>query len=136
MPNNISPSLLNDTLQLVQLAREVALSKGAQEKADRLSPVVKDLRTLVSLSQEPQSNAAPTGILAQGDFKTLLQAAQKQSIPTSLGSQGTGEKSQMVMAMADGNMSELEIARNLGMTRDEVRLVLSISKNGPSTVEG
>jgi hypothetical protein len=136
MPNTISPSLLNDTLQLVQLAREVALSKGAQEKADRLSPVVKDLRSLVSLSQEPKSGAAPTGILAQSDFKSLLQAAQKQSSPNSQTGQGAGEKSQMVMAMAEGNMSELEIARNLGMTRDEVRLVLSISKNEPSALGG
>jgi hypothetical protein len=128
--SNISPTLLNDTLQLVQLAREVALSKGAQAQADRLSPVVKDLRTLVNKTQETHTSAAPTGILAQNDFQTLLQVAQKKS-PTAVTYQGQSstEKSQMVQAMAAGNMSEVEIARQLGMTREEVRLVLSLSKN-------
>jgi hypothetical protein len=128
--SNVSPTLLNDTLQLVQLAREVALSKGAQAQADRLSPVVKDLRTLVNKTQETQSPAAPTGILAQSDFQSLLQVAQKKNA-TSVAYQGQSstEKSQMVQAMAAGNMSEVEIARQLGMTREEVRLVLSLSKN-------
>lgn len=134
--SKVAPSLLNDTLQLVQLAREVALSKGAQDKADRLSPVEKDLRTLVNLSQEPKSSAAPTGILAQNDFRTLLQAAQKPTASTQFVSQGATEKSQIVHAMAAGNMSEVEIARQLGMTREEVRLVLSLSKNEPSRLEG
>jgi hypothetical protein len=134
--SKVSPSLLNDTLQLVQLAREVALAKGAQEKADRLSPVVKDLRTLVSQSQTPKAASAPTGILAQGDFKTMLQAAKKQTSSPYTGSQGSNEKNQMVLAMANGKMSEVDIARQLGMTRDEVRLVLSLSKTNSSVVEG
>jgi hypothetical protein len=133
--SKVSPSLLSDTLQLVQLAREVAISKGAQEKADRLSPVVKDLRNLVTQSQTPSTTASPSGILAQGDFKTMLQAAQKQTSTSYTGGQGSSDKSQMVTAMANGNMSEVDIARQLGMTRDEVRLVLSLSKTNSSAVE-
>lgn len=128
--SSVSPTLLNDTLQLVQLAREVALSKGAQAQADRLSPVVKDLRSLVNKSQETQAPAAPTGILAQNDFQALMQIAQKKSTGSAaFQGQSSSEKSQMVQAMSAGNMSEVEIARQLGMTREEVRLVLSLSKN-------
>lgn len=39
-----------------------------------------------------------------------------------------GERNQMVRAMASGGMSDLDIARQLGMTRQEVRLVVSVQR--------
>ena len=51
MDNSIKPGLLNDTYNLVQLARESALAQGRQAQADKLSPVVDHLKTLVSNNQ-------------------------------------------------------------------------------------
>ena len=131
----VTPNLLNDTLQVVQLAREVALAKGQKAQAERFSPVAKDLRTLVAQSQEPKGSTAPGGILGQTDFKTLLKVAQGQNGQASTTGQTAMEKSQMVLAMANGNMSEVDIARQLGVTRDEVRLMLSYTKGSSSSVE-
>jgi transcriptional regulator with GAF, ATPase, and Fis domain len=125
---------LNDTLNLVQLARETALAQGKDAQAQRLSPVVKDLRSMVNTSRESQPHteqkpAAPSGILAQNDFKTLLEAAKKTpSAAKSVQSGNSVERNQMVMAMSAGNMSDVDIARQLGMTREEVHLVLSVGQ--------
>jgi len=131
----ITPTLLNDTLSLVQLARETALAGGKADQAKRLSPVVDDLRTLVTQAREPQSArpaAAPTGILAQDDFRTLLAASSKQvshPIAANTGSSGDAvERNQIVSAMSSGGMSDLDIARQMGITREEVQLILSIQR--------
>ena len=127
--SKINSTLLNDTLQLVQLARETALTQGKEAQAQKLSPVVSQMRKIVTSSREPQANTAPSGIMAQGDFRSLLEAAQK-----STNSQKTAElsssmdRNRMVEAMSAGNMSDVDIARQMGMTRDEVRLILSVSQ--------
>ncbi len=142
--SKITPTLLNDTLRLVQLARETALVQGKQAQAQRLTPVVKDLRSLVSSTREAQTGkapagtapagstptgVAPTGVMGQSDFRTLLDAARKapeaQQPARNLNS---SEKNNMVMAMSAGSMSDVDIARQMGMTRDEVRLILSVGR--------
>lgn len=134
MSNSI-PGLLNDTLNLVTLARETALVLGKNTQAQKLTPVVEELRTVVSTSKNP-SAAEPTGMMAQSDFQTLLEASQKntpaeRTIPTL----AIGERNMIVKAMAEGNMSDVDIARQLGMTRDEVSLVLNIGKVTGSQLE-
>jgi hypothetical protein len=133
--SKISPTLLNDTLNLVQLARETALAQGKDAQAQRLSPVVKDLRSAVNTSREPQGRtqqtSAPSGMMAQSDFKTLLEAAKKTPSPAKPAqSVNSVERNQMVTAMSAGNMSDVDIARQLGMTREEVHMVLSVSHMG------
>ncbi|NMB58278.1 MAG: hypothetical protein GYA12_03845, partial [Chloroflexi bacterium] len=63
----IQNNLLSDTYNLMQLARETARIKGSQHTADKLTPVVSQLKELVNQQQAPLSSA-PTGILAQDDF--------------------------------------------------------------------
>ncbi len=134
--NRINPSLLSDTLNLVQLARETALAGGKAEQARRLSPVVDDLRTLVSQSRETQSvktsSAPSTGLMAQSDFQTLLAASAKQNThpvaATTSVSTGAAERNQIVSAMSAGGMSDLDIARQMGIAREEVQLILSIQR--------
>jgi hypothetical protein len=128
MVDKISPSLLNDTLNLVQLARETARIRGNQGKADKLNPVVEQLRTLVN--NDSGSDVQPSqGIMAQPDFQALISASQKKDTVTST-TKTVEERSQTVNAMASGGMNDLEIARQLGMTREEVRMVLNIANIG------
>ena len=47
----IQNNLLSDTYNLVQLARETARIKGSQQQADKLAPVVSQLKTLVTQQQ-------------------------------------------------------------------------------------
>jgi hypothetical protein len=144
---NTIPGLLNDTYHLVQLARESALAQGKQTQASKLSPVVDDLKNLVSGSGQtaqstPTSMTAPTqkvessantvpakpsGMMAQSDFQTLLNAAKSvQSGGRVSASNNITERNQMVRSMASSNMMDVDIARRMGMTREEVRLILSV----------
>ncbi len=72
----IQNNLLSDTLNLVQLARETARIRGSQQQAEKLAPVVSQLKTLVTQQNETQSTQ-PTGILAQDDFQSLLSIEKK-----------------------------------------------------------
>jgi hypothetical protein len=123
---------LEDTLYLVQLMRETALEKGKEAQASRLTPVESGIRDLVTKSRQAQPTPAqPSGILGQADFKKILdlsrdtapaQAAQQSSTASVL------ERNNMVQAMAAADMPDVDIARQMGMTRDEVRLVLNVQK--------
>jgi hypothetical protein len=156
--SKISPVLLDDTYQLMQLARETALAQGKQNQANRLSPVIDDLRTLVntpkpaaaasaskpaaaSSAQAASSGISPlSGVMAQSDFRTLLEATKKGSTAaqTQTATQNVSsvlERNQMVVAMSSANMSDIDVARQLGMSRDEVRLILNLNQSTKSTRE-
>jgi len=127
--SKVTPVLLNDTLTLIQLLRETARLQGQEAQVKRLAPLVEGLRQAVSQAQQPPA-PAPSGAMAQDDFKTLLatlQNAPPRAVP-GVPSSPPAERSQMVLLMAEGGMSELEIARHLGMTREEVQMVLSIQR--------
>ena len=127
MSNTIIPGLLSDTLNLVQLARETALAQGKNAQAKKLSPVVEDLKGLVQTSREAPVPSNPTGLMAQSDFQTLLSAAKSvNSSQRVMPSANIADRNQMVRAMSSSNMLDVDIARQMGMTRDEVRLILSV----------
>ncbi len=137
MVNSINSGLLTDTLNIVQLARETALAQGKNAQAQRLTPVVQDLQSIVTTSRGPQAPAVPTGALAQDDFRTLLAAAQAPTTPVQASqSMNSVDRNRMVVAMSGGSMSEVDIARQLGMTRDEVHLILSVNQKGRNGLEG
>jgi hypothetical protein len=132
----ITNGLLTDTLTLVQLARESALSKGKDDQAQRLSPVVDELKTLAATQRQP-TVSPPTGMLAQNDFRTLLTAATNSSAQppsTGAGLQGP-DRNRMVLAMASTDMKEMDIARQLGMTLDEVHMVVTVNQKSRLGVE-
>jgi hypothetical protein len=131
----ISSDLLNDTLSLIALAREAALAKGNQAQADRFAPVAKELHTLVNETRAGQSTtvnaappkpASPSGVMAESGFQALLAASQSKNQADPLST--ALERNRMVSAMGAGGMSDLDIARQMGMTREEVRVVLSIGE--------
>lgn len=134
--DKIGPTLLNDTLKLVQLARETARLQGSQQQAEKLEPVVEKLQNLVNdktskISQTSQS----AGILGQTDFQILLNASQTQSTEpttstTAVSTSSIEDRNRMVGAMSAGGMNDIDVARQLGMTRDEVRMVLNLANLG------
>lgn len=119
--SKVTSSLLHDTLNVIALARETALARGGQAQAERLAPVVDGLRDVAAARQTQL--AAATGLLAQADFQALLATAQ--AAPLNAGPSAGLEKSQVAAAMSAGGMAEVDIARQLGVTREEVRLLLA-----------
>ena len=74
--SNIPKVSLEDSLYVLQLARETALAQNRQAQAKRMMPVVDEIRSLVS--NPPQSTILPpsTGLMGQPDFKALLDVTQ------------------------------------------------------------
>jgi len=148
MISTYNSGLLNDTLNIVQLARQAALARGKQDQAEKLSSVVNGLHQALETTQDvkeqasnsPKPTLAPVSdLLAQDDFRTLLGAVQRESpskvvTGTSQASQVQGnpqrsERNQIAIAMASGGMAELDVARQLGMTRDEVHILVSLNRS-------
>ena len=140
--SSISSHLLTDTLSVVQLARETAKAGGKQDQANRLTTVANDLKNIVTTTRETRP-AVPYGELGQGDFRALLAAASKKpeaanaaavsgsanvTASGAVSSTAAADRNRMVLAMSKSNMTDIDIARQLGMTRDEVRMVMNISQ--------
>lgn len=120
----ITGSLLENTLDLVSLARETSRLQGSVAQAEKLSPVEKELRTLVEQQQEPVKTQ-PTGVMAGDDFKTLL-ATANSAPKASVLQQSTMERTRIVTSMSAGGMSDMNIARYMGVSKEEVRLLLGV----------
>ena len=133
---SINNTVLTDTLNLVQLARETALAKGKQEQAKRLSPVVDELKTLAAKPNNPLPQAT-SAVMAQSDFGTLLSVAKQSPAQSAQPAQSMAgnDRNRMVLAMANGNMAEKDIARQLGMTTDEVRMIVTANQKAQASAE-
>lgn len=123
--DRIQNNLLSDTLNLVQLARETARMRGSQQQAEKLAPVVSHLKTLVTQQSAPIATE-PTGILAQDDFQNLLSIDKKSGAGQLTDAR---ERNQVILAMASGGMADVDIARQMGMPRDEVRMVVNLANS-------
>jgi len=132
MSNTISKVSLEDSLYVLQLARETALAQNRQAQAKRMSPVVEEMQGLIANPPQGTKAATPsTGVMGQGDFQTLLnisQARLHQAPAAASSTQSVLERNRLISAMADANMSDVDIARQFSMTREEVQLVLNIQQ--------
>ncbi len=127
MSNDIPKVSLEDSLYVLQLAREAALAKNRQAQVNRMNPVVEEMRGLVANSYQTPSATPSNGVMGQSDFKALLNVAQSRpSQPAAINAtQSVMERNRMIGAMAQANMSDVEIARQFSMSREEVQLILS-----------
>ena len=130
----ISGSLLENTLNLVSLARETSRLQGSVGQAEKLSPVEKELRTLVE-QQQDLVKAEPAGELASDGFKTLL-ATVNATPEASVLTQSNMERTRIVTSMSAGGMSDMNIARYMGVSKEEVRLLLGVSGQPGIDVKG
>jgi len=125
--SRISSNLLADTLSIVQLARETALQNGKKAQADRLNSVAGPLKSLMTSSNEAKPAAPANGVMAQNDFRTLLAAASAGAPSAMNPAAASGmERNKVVAAMAEGGMTDLDIARQMGMAREEIKLILNV----------
>lgn len=143
MATKIDSRLLNDTLNVVQLARQAALAKGNKERVSALETIAESLHQVAaaSLAEEgtsaAQKSSASVSELKNRAFKSLLKTLQddnKKSAPNALlGAESpilegkSAERNHIIMAMADAGMSEVDIARQFGITRAEVHAIISLS---------
>ncbi len=127
MSNNIPKVSLEDSLYVLQLARETALAKNRQAQANRMKPVVEEMRGLVANSYQTQTATPSTGVMGQSDFKALLNVAQSRANqPSSVNSTSSVmERNRLIGAMSEAKMSDVDIARQFSMGREEVQLILS-----------
>ncbi len=126
---NIPRVSLEDSLYVLQLARETALAQNRQTQAERMGPLVEEMRGLVA--NPPQTTTPPsTGVMGQTDFKTLLNISQEKSTQSqSVDSVSSVlERNRLIGAMSEANMSDVDIARQFSMSREEVQLVLSFQQ--------
>jgi len=136
--SNISKVSLEDSLYVLQLARETALAQNRQAQAKRMGPLVEEMRGLVA--NPPQSTTTPpsTGVMGQTDFKTLLNISQAKVNQTQAvdSTSSVLERNRLIGAMSEANMSDVDIARQFSMSREEVQLVISFQQKNRSYGEG
>jgi hypothetical protein len=134
MSSNIPKVSLEDSLYVLQLAREAALAKNRQAQANRMDPVVEEMRGLVANSRQSQASAPAGGMMGQSDFQALLDVAKsRHGQATSVDSVASAmERNRLIGAMSEADMSELDIARQFSMSREEVQLILSVQQKARS----
>ena len=128
MSNNISKVSLEDSLYVLQLARETALAQNRHAQAKRMMPVVEEMRGLVTSGyQQAQITSPSLGMMGQPDFKALLNVANSRTsqVPAADSTASVMERNRMIGAMSEAKMTEIDIARQFSMTREEVNLILS-----------
>ena len=136
--NSISSSMLSQTLNLIQIARETAQIQGPNTQLDSLKPVENQLREIVvqdRTSDFENKSSEPGGILSQYDFSTLLETIKsKNSSFDTINS--ISDRNRVISAMSSGGMNDLDIARYFGISRDEVNIVLNLQKKKDITAGG
>jgi len=132
--SNIPRVSLEDSLYVLQLARETALAQNRQAQAKRMAPVVDEMRSLVSMPAQSATIPPSTGVMGQSDFRTLLNVTQSRvnQTPTVDSTASIMDRNRLIGAMSEANMSDVDIARQFSITRDEVQLVLNVQQKNKS----
>ncbi len=133
--NSLPRVSLDDTLTLLQLVRETALAQGRDAQAKQLAPAMEQMQEIVAASRKSQAPVSPSSsVMGQADFRTMLEISKGQAqtgAPREVSSASSAmERNRLIQAMASADMSDVDIARQFGMTREEVRLVLSTNQKG------
>ena len=132
--SNISKVSLEDSLYVLQLARETALAQNRQAQASRMMPLVEGMQSIISTPAQPLTTPPSTGVMGQSDFKTLLNVTQSRvnQAPAAEMSTAINDRNRLIGAMSEANMSDVEIARQFSISREEVQLVLNIQQKNRS----
>lgn len=124
-----SVELLRETTRLISLARRAAMNStdpALRQKALQLAPLAQEIKAIAKReSPTPSSAVAAVSTVSAPEFQTLIQAASKKHesrIDDHL------DRTTLVLGMAQGGASAVEIARTFGLTRGEVELMLNVEK--------
>ncbi|MEK7808287.1 MAG: hypothetical protein AAB571_04380 [Chloroflexota bacterium] len=119
-----SVELLRETTQLISLARRAAMNStdpAMREKALQLAPVAQEIKAIA----KRESPTPPVSTVSAPEFQTLIQAASKKHESRT---DDHLDRITLVLGMAQGGASPVEIARTFGLTRGEVELMLNVEK--------
>lgn len=129
--SRISSSMLSNTLNLVALAREAALAGGKPMQAQDLAPAEDGLRAAAE-SVRRAAAPSPSAPTFDAGMQTLLALRPANPAgPTTAAAQSSAQAADRLgaaQAMSAGGMSELDIARHLGASREEVQLWLNVGR--------
>ncbi|MBI9044038.1 MAG: hypothetical protein JEZ06_06110 [Anaerolineaceae bacterium] len=114
--------LLSDTLNLIQMAHASASSQESEKIAEKLSPILKRFRELVESERETPDKSS-SNMQSQKGYKVF----QDDYLENQLEGLGA-DRNLMISTMSAKGMSDLEIAKHFGISRDEVRIILNLSK--------
>jgi DNA-binding NarL/FixJ family response regulator len=128
----INSNLLSDTLNVVQIAQETALRRGNDVQANKMQPVVDKLRSILT-QERSAAPIEPSSEMKESSFKTLMALKEQQVDGTISSNMPVEEKHKIVTALASGGMSETDIAKQLGVARDEVRMIVNLSEMNSTT---
>lgn len=125
--SKISSEMLNQTLQLISLTRQTALEQGKAQEAEKMAPVENKLRGIAADAEQERPRGRGTSALRGSDFQRLLAIKEGE---------GSGEsktnydqdRNRVIQSMASGGMTALDIARQMGMTSEEVEMVVSLGR--------
>jgi len=124
-----SVELLRETTQLISLARRAAMNSAdpaLREQALKLAPVAQEIKALAKReTPTPSSAATPVSAVSAPEFQSLIQAASKKHESRT---DDRMDRVTLVLGMARGGASAVEIARTFGLTRGEVELMLNVEK--------
>jgi len=131
--SKISSNLLSNTLNLVALAREAALAGGKPVQAQDMAPAEQGLRAVAESARRPAQSAPALdpGLQALLALRPSSGASASSVAVSAAGSvmgSANADRLGAAQAMAAGGMSELDIARHLGASREEVQLWLNVGK--------
>lgn len=128
--NSLPRVTLEDSLYVLQLARETALAQNRQAQASRMLPVVDEIKSLVTSTPNQAALPQSAGMMGQSDFKTLLNVSQDKVNPAGSTSSTSSilERNRLIGAMSGAEMSDVDIAKQFSMTREEVQLVLNVQQ--------
>lgn len=125
--SKVSSEMLSQTLRMISLARQSALSQGKEQEAEKIAPVENKLRNIVTRTDEEKLPAPGSATLKGADFQHMLEVKQNQNAVKSQSAYDQ-DRNQIVQSMASGGMSEMEIARQMGMTQEEVEMIVKLGR--------
>lgn len=128
----INTNLLSDTLNVVQIAQETALRKGNEVQANKMQPVVEKLRSILT-QERSAAPIEPSSEMKESSFRTLMSLNKQKQDGKISSNLPVEEKHKIVSALASGGMSETDIAKQLGVARDEVRMIVNLSEMNSTT---
>jgi DNA-binding NarL/FixJ family response regulator len=128
----INTNLLSDTLNVVQIAQETALRKGNEVQANKMQPVVDKLRSILT-QERSAAPIEPSSVMKESSFRTLMSLKEQKQDGNISSNLPVEEKHKIVSALASGGMSETDIAKQLGVARDEVRMIVNLSEMNSTT---
>lgn len=124
--SKISLEMLNQTVSLLTLAMENAHQQGKDMQADQIASIEGRLRNIASDATVENTLPAHGSVTRDPGFQHLIKISQEKSRAEGLAYQE--DKNMVIQSMSHGGMSDVEIARQMGMTTEEVALITRLGR--------